>query len=169
MKRLLVILAAAAALAACGKQETTMSEKMVYSQMTRCPRATLLDYTNDRLKWNYTPGLELRAFLDVYEAYGDQKIYDYVFDWYDAIVNEDGTIQSYDLEKYSTDLICPGKSLFYFYDKTGDPGLPEARSGTRRSIPGRSGSTEFTWPSPSMWSTPCAISTVRSSRRLSAT
>ena len=114
MKRLLVILAAAAALAACGKQETTMSEKMVYSQMTRCPRATLLDYTNDRLKWNYTPGLELRAFLDVYEAYGDQKIYDYVFDWYDAIVNEDGTIQSYDLEKYSTDLICPGKSLFYF-------------------------------------------------------
>ena len=137
MKRLLVILAAAAALAACGKQETTMSEKMVYSQMTRCPRATLLDYTNDRLKWNYTPGLELRAFLDVYEAYGDQKIYDYVFDWYDAIVNEDGTIQSYDLEKYSTDLICPGKSLFYFYDKTGDEKFRKAIELLKTQIDGQ--------------------------------
>ena len=137
MKRLLVILAAAAALAACGKQETTMSEKMVYSQMTRCPRATLLDYTNDRLKWNYTPGLELRAFLDVYEAYGDQKVYDYVFDWYDAIVNEDGTIQSYDLEKYSTDLICPGKSLFYFYDKTGDEKFRKAIELLKTQIDGQ--------------------------------
>ena len=52
---------------------------MVHSQMSRCGDATYLDYTDGRLKWNYTPGLELRSFLDVYEAYGDQAIHDVVY------------------------------------------------------------------------------------------
>lgn len=125
MRRLFIfilafIFAALAAMQSCTTVEEPMSERMVHSQMSRCPDATWLDYTDGRLKWNYTPGLELRAFLDVYEAYGDRDIYDYVEKWYDAIVDEDGSIQTYSVEKFSTDLICPGKSLFYFYDKTGD-------------------------------------------------
>lgn len=161
MKKLFMAALAATALVACDKAEP-MSEQMVHSQMSRCPDATWLDYTDGRLKWNYTPGLELRAFLDVYETYGDKDIYDYVEAWYDAIVNEDGTIQTYSVEKYSTDLVCPGKSLFYFYDKTGDekyrkaielvksqidghPRTSEEPSGTRRSIRTRYGSTGCTW------------------------
>lgn len=118
MRRLALAALCAATLLSC-TTEDPMSVKMVRSQMARCGEATYLDYTPGRLKWNYTPGLELRAFTDVYEAYGDQEIYDFVEAWYDAIVNEDGTIQTYSVDKYSTDLICPGKSLFYFYDKTG--------------------------------------------------
>lgn len=121
MKKILISLLALAALVSCGPKAEPMSEQMVKSQMARCPEATYLDYTDGRLKWNYTPGLELRAFLDVYDAYGDQSIYDYVHAWYDAIIAEDGTIGgNYAVDKYSTDLICPGKSLFYFLDKTGD-------------------------------------------------
>lgn len=118
--RLIITAALAlAALTSCGKTEP-MSEKMVRSQMSRCPEATYLDYAEGRLKWGYTPGLELKAFLDVYERYGGKDIYDYVLRWYDEAVNADGTIKTYSVEKYNVDLICPGRSLFYFYDKTGE-------------------------------------------------
>lgn len=119
MKKIFLAILALSALISCDKK-TAMSVQMVDSQMSRCPEATYLDYAEGRLKWSYTPGLELKAFLDVYETYGNQAIYDYVFDWYDQIVNEDGTIKTYSVEKYNVDLICPGRSLFYFYDKTGD-------------------------------------------------
>jgi len=95
------------------------SQLMVRSQMSRCPEATYLDYREGKLKWNYTPGLELKAFLDVYDAYGGKEILEYVDAWYDAIINEDGSIKTYKLENYSTDHICPAKTLFYLYDKTG--------------------------------------------------
>lgn len=119
MKKIFLAILALSALISCDKK-TPMSVQMVDSQMSRCPEATYLDYAEGRLKWSYTPGLELKAFLDVYETYGNQAIYDYVFDWYNQIVNEDGTIKTYSVEKYNVDLICPGRSLFYFYDKTGD-------------------------------------------------
>lgn len=119
MKKIFLAIFALCALISCDKK-TPMSVQMVDSQMSRCPEATYLDYAEGRLKWSYTPGLELKAFLDVYETYGNQAIYDYVFDWYNQIVNEDGTIKTYSVEKYNVDLICPGRSLFYFYDKTGD-------------------------------------------------
>lgn len=118
MKRIITVAAAIIALTACATK-APMSELMVRSQMSRCPEASYLDYAQGKLKWSYTPGLELRAFLDVYERYGGQEIYDYVEAWYDAIVNEDGSIKTYSVDKYNVDLICPGKSLFYFYDKTG--------------------------------------------------
>lgn len=119
-KSLIAILGLAALISCKSEQVEPMSSRMVHSQMERCPQATYLDYKPGKLSWSYTPGLELKAFLDVYEAYGDQRIYDYVYDWYNEIVNEDGTIQTYSVDSYNVDLICPGRSLFYFYDKTGD-------------------------------------------------
>ena len=138
MKKTTLLLMTLAALVSCGKQSEPLSEQMVHSQMSRCPDATYLDYTDGRLKWNYTPGLELRAFLDVYEAYGEQAIYDYVYKWYDAIIAPDGTIGgNYAVDKYSTDLICPGKSLFYFYDKTGDEKYRKAIETLKTQIDGQ--------------------------------
>lgn len=118
MKKCLTILACALLLASC--HTAPLSVEMVRSQMTRCPEAALLDYGSGKLKWSYTPGLELKAYLDVYETYGGQEIYDYVHAWYDEAVQPDGSIQTYSLDKYNVDLICPGRSLFYFYDKTGE-------------------------------------------------
>ena len=138
MKRLIVALAAIAAICSCSEKPVPMSVQMVKSQMSRCGDATHLDYTDGYLKWNYTPGLELRAFLDVYEAHGDTSIYNFVWKWYDAIVAPDGTIGgNYAVDKYSTDLICPGKSLFYFYDKTGDEKYRKAIETVKSQIDGQ--------------------------------
>lgn len=119
MKRLIIAIAALAALVSCDKT-VPLSEQMVRSQMARCADATYLDYCNGRYNWNYTPGLEMRSFLDVYRSYGGEDIYNYVEAWYNAIVAEDGSIMNYSVDKYSTDLICPGKNLFYFYERTGN-------------------------------------------------
>lgn len=42
--------------------------------MVRCPESWQLDFQT-RLKWDYCHGLELQAMLDVYDAYGDKKVF----------------------------------------------------------------------------------------------
>ena len=120
MKRFAIIIAAACCLACAGTQEP-LSEQVVRSQMQRTGGDPMyLDYREGEFKWNYTPGLELKAYLDVYDAYGDGDILEYVLKWYDAAVNEDGSINTYSVDKYSVDLVCAGKSFFRLYELTGD-------------------------------------------------
>ncbi len=117
MKKSLII-AIAAALTAC-TAKAPLYQKVVVSEMARCPQASQLDGQGGNLKWNYTTGLELKAFLDVYETDGDDKILSYVDAWYDAIIGEDGVIYNYKKTNFSTDHICPGRTLFQLFDITG--------------------------------------------------
>ena len=116
-----IVLTAAGMLAACQRQEP-MSVRMVRSEMARCQDAKWLDFKEGQLSWNYTPGLELRSFLDVYKQYGGDDIYSYVEDWYDEIITEeeDGSVRihGYKLESYNVDKVCPGKNLFELYRLT---------------------------------------------------
>ena len=113
-----------------------LSEQMVRSQMFRCPDATYLDFLEGKLKWNYTPGLELRSYLDVHKAYGSEDIFSYAEAWYDAIVQEDGSILTYKVDRYSTDHICPAKTLFYLYDRTGKEKYRKAMDLVKSQIDG---------------------------------
>lgn len=143
MKKTALFIALAMVLCACQTQKTEpMSEQMVRSQMFRCPTAKYLDFKNGRLRWNYTPGLELKAYLDVYQTYGGEDIFSYVEDWYDEAVNEDGTINTYSVETYSTDLICPAKSLFYLYDKTGKEKYRKAMDLVKTQVDGQPRTSE---------------------------
>jgi len=139
MRRAIVILAAAAALfSSCAvHKELAMSERMVRSEMARCKDASWLDFNEGRYKWNYTTGLELKSFLDVYDNYGGRDIFDYVRAWYDSLVRPDGSILSYSVDKYSTDHICPGVSLFYLYDKTGEEKFRMAIDTLKKQIDGQ--------------------------------
>ena len=51
------------------------SVRMVESEMARWPESWQLDF-QPKLKWDYCHGLELQAMLDVYDRYGDDKIYE---------------------------------------------------------------------------------------------
>ena len=105
-------------LAAC-TAKAPLSVRVVESEMARCPEASCLDGQEGNLKWNYTTGLELKAFLDVYDAYGDEALLDYVDAWYDAIIDSAGVIYKYKKANYTLDHICPGRTLFQLYDLTG--------------------------------------------------
>ena len=96
-----------------------LSEAVVRSEMSRCPTADRLDNLGGRLKWNYTTGLELKAFLDVYAVNGDRSVLDYVDGWYDSIIDGTGNIASYKQSNYSTDHVCPARTLFQLYELTG--------------------------------------------------
>ena len=132
MRKSLFILLAAA-LTACNAAKAPLSQRVVLSEMARCPEAGYIDGLEGKLKWNYTTGLELKAFLDVYEMAGQaghdigdrhsrldrESILSYVDSWYDAIIDSTGTIYKYKKGNYSQDHICPGRTLFQLYDLTG--------------------------------------------------
>lgn len=112
------VVLAVTVLAGCAEQEP-LSQRIVSSEMSRSETAAHLDGLEGKLKWNYTTGLELKAFLDVYEKYGGEDIFTYVENWFDAIVDSAGNIKTYKISNHSTDHICAGRDLFYLYDKTG--------------------------------------------------
>lgn len=93
------------------------SVRMVQSEMIRMPESWQLDFQKS-LKWDYCLGLELQTMLDVYDRYGDRKIYDYALAYADTMVNNDGTIKKYKLTDYSLDRVNSGKFLFRIYEQS---------------------------------------------------
>lgn len=102
-----------------GRNES-VALRMAESEMSRCKDATWLDGMEGTLKWNYTTGLELTAFLEVYKEYGGEDIFNYVLDWYNQAIDTSGTIYKYKKSNFNVDHICPGNALFYLYERTGE-------------------------------------------------
>ena len=114
------LIACALALTACAAK-APLSLEVVRSEMARNPEASYIDGQEGKLKWNYTTGLELKAILDVYCHSGrsEESLLEYVDAWYDAIINEEGEIYKYKKSNYSSDHVCPARTLFGLYDLTG--------------------------------------------------
>ena len=69
-------------------------------------------------RFHYHQGVFLSGMQKVYELCGNKKYYDYIKEWVDSIIYEDGSIHSFD--KGMLDDIQPGILLFDLYKKTGD-------------------------------------------------
>ena len=93
--------------------------RMADSEMARCPESWQLDFQKT-LKWDYCHGVELQAFLNLYEITGDEKYKDYAISYADTMVNTDGSIKTYKLEEYNIDRLNTGKILFRIYEYTKD-------------------------------------------------
>ena len=94
--------------------------RMAVSEMQRYPESWMVDFS-EKIKWNYTHGLEMLAMIQASEKSGDEKYYRYAEAYADTMVNDDGTIKTYQLERYNIDHINPGKILFPIYDKSENP------------------------------------------------
>ena len=114
MMRSFISIVCVFALAAC-TAKAPLSVEVVRSEMVRCPQASFIDGQEGKLKWNYTTGLELKAMLDAAPV----EAFDYVDAWYDAVIDSTGRIFRYKKSNSSTDHICPGRTLFALYDRTG--------------------------------------------------
>ncbi len=66
--------------------------------------------------WNYVDGCMTSSVLELYRITGDKKYLDFVKNFIDYYVFEDGTIRGYEIDKYSTDDICESRVLFDLYD-----------------------------------------------------
>lgn len=89
------------------------------SEMARYPESWQLDFQKN-LKWDYCHGVELQAFLNLYEVTGDAKYKEYAIAYADTMINADGSIKTYKLEEYNIDRLNTGKILFRIYEYTKD-------------------------------------------------
>ena len=89
------------------------------SEMKRAPQAWQLDH-GKRLYFGYAQGVGTLAMLKVWEETGDDKYLDYVVEWADTLINNEGEIHLYKVETYNIDYINSGKVLFEVYRQTGD-------------------------------------------------
>lgn len=114
-------------------REALMSVRMADSEMTRFPELWAVD--NVRIPfWGYTHGIIAKAMLDMYAHTGDKKYFDYVMDYADTLIQEDGFIVTYDSSKHNIDMINPGKILFPIYELTGQEKYKQAATTLRQAM-----------------------------------
>ncbi|MFH6988914.1 glycoside hydrolase family 105 protein [Flavobacterium collinsii] len=90
------------------------SDKMTLTLMKRHPESYMIDDSKIP-KWDYVHGLVLHAIGELYKKNPDPRYAAYVKSYVDALVQNDGTIKTYELDKYNIDLIVPGRLLFPTY------------------------------------------------------
>jgi len=116
------------AILACGQKLTTnkneqhsklWSVRMAESEMVRFPSCWQVDFVKEK-KWNYTPGLEGLAFTKLYEAYKEDRFYQYAKGYADSLIDNNGQILTYSKSSYNIDNLNSGKLLIYLFEKTSD-------------------------------------------------
>lgn len=75
-------------------------------------------YKNYKEYWNYEDGCVLMGCQQLHMATGEKKYYDFIEKYLQDFINEDGSINHYELGKFNIDSINAGKVLFYIYEQT---------------------------------------------------
>ncbi|WP_294201920.1 glycoside hydrolase family 88 protein [uncultured Chryseobacterium sp.] len=112
------------------------SERMMLSEMHRFPEAWMLDFGKST-KWTYPTAIVLDGAELLYAKTGKKEYYQYISDFGDKLVKEDGTILTYELEKYNIDLLNSGNVLLYLYEKEKKEKYLKALKTLRRQINGQ--------------------------------
>lgn len=99
--------------------EATLSVRMASSDMKRNPEGWTIDFY-EKPKWEYTHGLMMTALDKVYDRTGDKKYLDYIKNYADFMIGEDGSIKTYKKTDYNIDRVNPGKFLIELYRETGE-------------------------------------------------
>ena len=92
------------------------SERMMLSEMHRFPESWMLDFSSSP-KWTYPSAIVLDGAEILYAKTGKREYYNYISDFGEKLISEDGKIKTYELEKYNIDLLNSGNVLLYLYEK----------------------------------------------------
>ena len=68
--------------------------------------------------WNYIDGCMIKAIMEMYSIFKEEKYLSFADAFVDAKVYEDGTIDDYRVDELNLDNINAGKTLFELYDIT---------------------------------------------------
>ncbi len=93
------------------------SDKMALTIMKRHPQAYMIDDAKNP-KWDYVHGLVLHSMEELYKKNPDPRYPVYIKGYVDALVQNDGSIKSYDLDNYNIDMVVSGRLLFKIYETT---------------------------------------------------
>ena len=70
--------------------------------------------------WNYIDGCMMNSLIQLYEVTNDKKYLEFVKNYIDYYVDEDGNILGYNKENYSTDDVAESRILFDLYKNYGE-------------------------------------------------
>ncbi|MBR0195321.1 MAG: glycoside hydrolase family 88 protein [Paludibacteraceae bacterium] len=113
MKRItLFLILAAVLMTACTQRKMYLqtAETIAQSEMKHHPELWTCDGAA-KPKWEYTPTLMARAFLELYTETGDAAYLDHVQRFADQFIGEDGSILTYKQSLYNMDRIQGGNFL----------------------------------------------------------
>ena len=71
-------------------------------------------------KWHYIDGCMMTALLSLYDYTGEKRYFDFVKDFIDFFVQDNGKIKRYKVEEFNLDNINTASNLFFLYDATGE-------------------------------------------------
>ena len=97
--------------------EIRYSTWMADSEINRNPEGWTLDF-NEKPKWEYTHGLIMTSMEKVYKATGDEKYLDYIKNFSEFMINEEGEIKTYKKSDYNIDRVAGGRYLIGLYQET---------------------------------------------------
>lgn len=93
------------------------SDRMALTLMKRHPESWQIDDAKAP-KWDYVHGLVLYSFEELYKKSPDPRYEAYVQGYLDTLIENDGTIKTYEISKHNIDMIVAGRLLFNAYNKT---------------------------------------------------
>ena len=109
------------------------SDKMALTLMKRHPEAYMID-DSKKPKWDYVHALVLHSIEELYKKNPDARYKTYIRGYVDELVQNDGTIKTYELDKYNIDLVVPGRLLFDIYAESKDEKYLKAMQLVRKQI-----------------------------------
>ncbi|MDQ6530329.1 glycoside hydrolase family 88 protein [Flavobacterium sp. LHD-85] len=95
------------------------SDKMALTLMKRHPESYMIDDAK-KPKWDYVHALVLHSIEELYKKNPDARYKTYVRSYVDQFVQTDGSITTYEFDKYNIDLVLPGRLLFDVYETSKD-------------------------------------------------
>ncbi len=93
------------------------------------------DFSRVRMdKWNYEDGCIMIAAIQLYEAAGDVRFRNFVVEYMDRYVTEEGEILHYKRDDYKLDDINPGRAVLFVYEQTGEKRIRKAMEALLRHL-----------------------------------
>lgn len=109
------------------------SDKMALTLMKRHPESYMLDDAK-KPKWDYVHALVLHSIEELYKKNPDPRYKAYIRGYVDELVQADGSIKTYEFDKYNIDLVVPGRLLFGIYAETKDDKYLKAMQLVRKQL-----------------------------------
>lgn len=113
----LMLIAAMTLLIGCSQPDKylQLAEQVAQSEMIHHPGLWQCDGAK-KPKWEYTPTLMARAFVELYRATGDTTYLGHAQRFADMFIGKDGTIATYKMSLYNMDRIQGGNFLILMND-----------------------------------------------------
>ncbi|MHA6279668.1 glycoside hydrolase family 88/105 protein [Salinimicrobium sp. CAU 1759] len=101
------------------EEQLKYSTWMADSEIKRNPKGWTLDF-NEKPKWEYTHGLIMTSMEKLHDATGEEKYLDYIKNFAEFMINEEGVIKTYKQSDYNIDRVQGGRFLIGLYEETGE-------------------------------------------------